>query len=523
MRPDKSDKKYAVIYCRVSSKSQLKGDGLNSQEHRCRTFAEQQGYEVEAVFPDSRSGQGDFMTRPGMVALLSYLDAQKHKDYVVIFDDLKRFSRDTEFHLKLRRILRLRNATVECLNFRFEDTPEGEFFETIVAAQAKLDAQQNARQSRQKSEARLNRGFWVFKAPVGYKYVPAKEGGKVLVRDEPVASILTSAMKAYASGHFRAVTEVIRHLESIPQFPKDTPSHGIRSQTMIRILRNPLYAGIVEAPTWGIGPVEGQHPPLISKQIHARILERMNERGFAIARKDTNADFPLRGAVACASCGKPLTGGWANGKRKKYPYYWCSNRKCSQSSKTIPRAKIESQFVDLLDNLTPSETAVRILHDMLQQLCEAYARGSEAQRVEFLAQAKELEKETDALLQRVVRASSPTLVEAYEERIEELQKEKMVLEEKASQSTILQLPFERVFEHSLDFLFSLKNCWNSGGLELRRLVLRLTFSDHLKYRRGEDFEHPEPSIIFKIMKHVQAVKSGDAAQFMSACGMVPPR
>ena len=32
------------------------------------------------------------MKRPGMVALLSYLDAQPDQNYVVIFDDLKRFA-----------------------------------------------------------------------------------------------------------------------------------------------------------------------------------------------------------------------------------------------------------------------------------------------------------------------------------------------------------------------------------------------------------------------------------------------
>src|SRR5690606_15434568 len=89
----------AVIYCRVSSvKQRLEGSGLESQEQRCRAYAEEKGYEVEAVFPDDVSGGGDFMNRPGMRSMLTYLDAQRGKPYVVIFDDLKRFARDTEFH-----------------------------------------------------------------------------------------------------------------------------------------------------------------------------------------------------------------------------------------------------------------------------------------------------------------------------------------------------------------------------------------------------------------------------------------
>ena len=80
----------AIIYCRVSSKKQAtEGAGLESQEHRCRDYAEAQGYVVEAVFPDDASGGGDFMNRPGMVALLAYLEARSDTNFVIIFDDLK--------------------------------------------------------------------------------------------------------------------------------------------------------------------------------------------------------------------------------------------------------------------------------------------------------------------------------------------------------------------------------------------------------------------------------------------------
>jgi len=50
----------AIIYCRVShSKQRTEGQGLTSQEHRCRQYAATEGYEVEAVFPDNVSGGGD--------------------------------------------------------------------------------------------------------------------------------------------------------------------------------------------------------------------------------------------------------------------------------------------------------------------------------------------------------------------------------------------------------------------------------------------------------------------------------
>lgn len=193
----------ALIYCRVSSTRQAtEGHGLDSQELRCRQHAQAMGYEVEAVFPDDVSGGGDFMKRPGMVAMLSYLDAQRGKPYVVIFDDLKRFARDTEFHIKLRKAFMKRKAKIDCLNFKFEDTPEGRFIETIMAAQGELEREQNSRQVVQKMKARVTAGYWSFYPPLGYKYHEVAGHGKLLLRDEPIASIIAEALTGFASGRF---------------------------------------------------------------------------------------------------------------------------------------------------------------------------------------------------------------------------------------------------------------------------------------------------------------------------------
>ena len=232
-RPNKEphDVTAAVIYCRVSStKQKNEGGGLESQEHRCREYARAKGYEVEAVFPDDASGGGDFMKRPGMVALLSYLDAQPGKPYAVIFDDLNRFARDTQFHIKLRQEFDLRHARVECLNFKFEDTPEGKFVETILAAQGELEREQNRRQTIQKMQARLENGYYVQNTPPkGYRYEKQCGHGKVLVQDDPIASILRQAFEGYACGRFQTQVEVKRFLEAQPSYPKDLPNGEIRT------------------------------------------------------------------------------------------------------------------------------------------------------------------------------------------------------------------------------------------------------------------------------------------------------
>lgn len=47
----------AVIYCRVSGAKQVsRGDGLGSQETRCREYARYKGYDVRQVFTDDMTG-----------------------------------------------------------------------------------------------------------------------------------------------------------------------------------------------------------------------------------------------------------------------------------------------------------------------------------------------------------------------------------------------------------------------------------------------------------------------------------
>lgn len=79
----------AIIYCRVSdTKQTTRGDGLNSQETRCREFAKYKGYEVVSVFKDDMSGR--FHARPGMQAALAFLRKHRKSPHVLIIDDITR-------------------------------------------------------------------------------------------------------------------------------------------------------------------------------------------------------------------------------------------------------------------------------------------------------------------------------------------------------------------------------------------------------------------------------------------------
>ena len=508
MRTDKNTTK-ALLYCRVSGKKQtVDGAGLQSQEHRCREYAASQGYEVEAVFPDDRTAAGDFMNRPGMVALLAYMDAKPDEIFIVIFDDLKRYARDTEFHLKLKREMLARGAIRECLNFKFEDTPEGEFIETVMAAQGELERKQNRRQVIQKMKARVEQGFWVFQAPMGYRYQKSKYGGKELVRDEPVASLIEEALTGFSVGRFQTQVEVKRFLELQPAFPKDFPNGTIRAFKITRLLKRPIYAGYIGSKAWNVSLRKGRHEPIVSMQIFEKVQQRLKTGGYVLTRKDIGKEFILRGFVKCADCDHPLSSSYSKNKiGKLYPYYRCQDKTCASYGKSIPQAKIESAFDEVVRSLQPTRSLFALAQMMFKSAWEQRSAQREHTAGLLQQQINSFDQEIKKFLAHLLKASNDTVINAYEKQIETLEQSKLVMLEKLVNLDSPDNTFTQMFEHAMMFVANPWKLWASGDFHLRRLVLKLAFTDRIGYCRQRGLLNTKKSLVFKAMEDMSMPKS----------------
>ena len=513
-----TERQKAVIYCRVSSARQKQeGHGLESQEHRCRQHAALKGYEVEAVFPDDASGGGDFMKRPGMVALLSYLDAQPDKRYAVIFDDLKRFARDRDYHFKLRDAFRQRDAMIECLNYAFDESPEGEFVETVFAAQGQLERKQNARQVTQKMRARVEKGYYCFAPVLGYEYVKLEGGGKVLAPSEPNASIVREALQGFASGRFQSPIEVKRFLDGFSSTPKN--KHGeVRLQLAIETLRRPLYAGYITVEKWGIHLHPGKHEPLIDFATWQKIQDRLDGKANAPARKDLNEDFPLRGFVTCASCDHPMTAAWTKGRNAHYPYYFCQNRDCSERKKSIRKDKIEGDFEALLRELQPAPKLFGMARAMFKNCWDEFRRNATACAQSAKAEIAAIEKKTDQLMERIISADSETLIAAYEKQIKKLEAQKIRLRENAANQGQPLASFDELYRTACAFLSNPWKLWASEHLEHKRMVLRLAFPGRLAYCRNQGYRTAGIAEPFRLLGAIATPRFG----LVGPEGLEPP-
>lgn len=489
-----------LIYCRVSdTKQKIDGSGLDSQEFRCRQYAAEKAYTVEKVFHDDVTGGGDFAKRPGMMALLNYLEKHRTTPYVVVFDDLKRLARDTMFHWQLRHAMNNYGARVECLNYQFDDSPEGEFMETLFAAQGQLERKQIGRQTRQKTKARLEAGYHAFIAPVGYRYTKSKTHGNILIKDEPAASIVTEALEGFASGRFQTAQEVRYFLEHAPDFPKQI-SGKIGNSRAKNILTNPLYAGMIIYKPWDVSLRKGQHDGLISYDTFCTIQDRLAGRANAPARKDLNLDFPLRGAIAC-ECGNALTSGWSKSHTGKYyPYYVCQNRKCCYKGKSIRRDQLESEFEDLLTRVTPKKQLITIAEKMYRRLWDHRAQAQTARKQQLKKSVADNDRHIDQLLERIMDVRSTRVIRSFEKRIEALETKKIVLQDQLAGCTQTPRPFDEMYRTAMHLLSNPLKIWQSERFEDKRAVLKLVFSEPITYTRNDGYRTPVLSLPFSMLE-----------------------
>ena len=490
--------KKAVIYARVSGKKQMKnGDGLGSQERRCRAYAKVMGYSVERVFTDGRTGR--VANRPGMNDMMRFLDANRDDPYVVIIDDLNRFARRVKVHFELRHDITEAGGILELPSVRLSDDAEGELREHMMATMAQYDARKNGEQAKNRMHARLCGGYWVFPKTIGYKYVSGHGPGRCLVPNEPYASLIREGL---ASGRFQTQAEVRRFFESQPAFPKNKYGR-VTAQRVKEILTRVIYSGYVEYGKWGVSLRDGYHEGLITLKTHQRIQERLNGRPVAPARPDLNKEFPLRGVTSCGDCGSPLTGAFSRSKTGvRHPYYFCHKRSCVSHRKSIRRADLEGEFTKILETMQPSHGLFEMVRAIFKDAWEMRLEQINNIQKDCQRQMADVDKQIHRLVDRMIDTQSETVIGALEQRVEKLELEKQVLAEKIGTGTKPKHTFDEMFELALEFLSSPLKLWDSGHLALRRTVLKLAFTKGLVYDRKKGFRTPENAFPFKALEGV---------------------
>ena len=507
----------AVIYCRVSDTSQNSDDahGLQSQDARLREYAQRRGYTVVASFHDDISGK--YAKRPALTAMLDMI-ARRKKTHIVLVDDTTRLARSPRAHLAVRDAIASVALRLESPTKVYVDDPEEDPFEMMEAVFSGAQRRQNAIQTKNRMRGRILAGVWPLRAPVGYAKAKVEGQGKVLVRNEPVASVVAEALEGYASGRFQTQTEILRWLQTQPRFPEKL-KRNLKRERIREMLSRPLYAGMLRMEQWDVALMKGSHEPLISYETYQRIQDRIAGRAHVPARKNLNIDFPLRGFVNC-TCGHPLMGCFSTARNgTRHPYYLCQQKGCASYGKSIRRDVIEAEFIRLLDELRPTPALFAMLHEMMRDLWEGKSASAQANARLLKTELAKLEREESQFLDRIVSTSEPAVISAYEKRIRKIGEDKVLTREKIENCGRPLPDFDHTFRTGMAHLANPGKLWISGNYEDRRAVLKVTFADRLVYARGEWFRTALTSSPFALLSDLRS----EEGKMVPRRGLEPPR
>lgn len=383
----------AVIYCRVSSKEQVEGTSLESQELACREYARRNRLEVAQVFVD-RGESAKFADRPQLLEMLSYCKIKQHSVEQLLVWKVDRLARNVGDHFNIKAALMKDGVHVVSVTEPIDAKPEGRLLETILAGFAQFDNDVRAARTVQGMRHKLEEGIYPWQPPLGYKGA-AQSGSKKQQPDQPdqpAFGILQEAWTKFATGAFTKA-DILRFL--LGKGLKSRSGRKITSQFVDHLFDDPFYMGILRDP-WSEDELPGKHLPMVNRATFEAVQRIIAGRNRSIPHVAIRPEFPLRTFVQCPSCGYALTGSFSRGRSKYYAYYHCHNRQCDiRANYTLK--EVHDEFFGFLADTSANKHAISHLKHYLRRIgghaasqIERELRSKEAERKRAQEQMREL-------------------------------------------------------------------------------------------------------------------------------------
>ena len=218
------------------------------------------------------------------------------------------------------------------------------------------------------------------------------------------------------------------------------------------MLTHPINTGYICSERYNIDWLKAQHEALISLDTFEKVQQRRQGIARAPLRKCKSDDFALRGMVVCGECGVPLRSSWTRGRSKRYPYYLCQTKSCDSYGKSIARDTVENDVGALVKSLQPSKGLMKIATMMFRDAWDMQKDQAAEQAASAKLKIKEIEKQTATLLSRIMESSNTAVIETYEAKIGELNRNKALLTEILENQAVPAGSFTEKLEPALMFL-----------------------------------------------------------------------
>jgi len=170
----------------------------------------------------------------------------------------------------------------------------------------------------------------------------------------------------------------------------------------------------------------------------------------------------------------------------------CHFKGCASYRKSIRRDVLEGDFAGLIKDLQPTEGLFAVTKRMFKDAWGQRQQQADANNKILHTQRKTIAKQIEGLLDRIVESDSGTVIAAYEKRIDKLEKEKLIIDEKLSNQAPKQDTFEQLFEHALSIAYSRQTGIRTPKTTLPFKVLGGVLGKKCEMADWGGFEPPTP-------------------------------
>jgi len=463
----------AVIYIRVSTKEQTENLSLSTQLRACEEYCSREGLDVLDRFKEEGES-AKTADRTELQRLLTYCRTNKGRIHFVVVFNLTRFARDKYDHFALRSLLKSLGISLRSATEPIDDTSTGKLMEGVLASFAQFDNDVRSERTRAGMRAALEIGRWTFLAPLGYINAP-RALGKSLMVDPERGPIVRQVFDEYATGRFTK-QQVLQHATEAGL--RNRHGRPLSSQAIGMLLRNRLYAGVIDVAEYGVRGKRGDFDPLVSEATFYRVQSVLSGRTASTAPQvRSHPDFPLRRFVRCESCGRGLTGSWSKGRSGYYAYYHC---RPGCRAVNVTKAKLEGLFADELARLQPTPGYMRLLNESILQIWKARKASVKAELTNAERAAKAIQDKLNRLDEAFLFERSID-IDTYDRHAERLREELTLARIDRHSGYLDELDVEAILAFAERVLPRAADLWIQASLDQRQRFQQLFFPEGIAF------------------------------------------
>lgn len=480
-----------VIYTRVSTQEQVENLSLPTQEKECRKYCEKNQYDVDEVFRD-KGESAKTINRPDFLKMLEHCRKNKGKISYVIVYQLSRFSRNQEDHVTIRALLLKYGIKLKSVLEQIDDSPVGKLMENILATLNQFDNDMKRDRTITGMSEAIETGYWPFPVPLGYLRKRNGTSRSKVILDKKRAPLVRKAFEIYSTGN-KTEQEVLRQITAmgLRTLKNKTLSH----QAFNQMLRNALYAGIMEVKSWKKHK-KATFKAIVSEPIFYRVQQILNGSPvMGKMHKKHRPEFPLRHFAKCQKCGRPLTASFSKGRKARYPYYRCPTVACKIN---VKKEALESIFVEFLKQLTPDAENFRLLKRIILDVW----KKKKADAFEMSKSVEQLVKELQARRQNLIDAFLYRKViekDVYDEQLAILDEQIALTKMENHQAERNETDMQGALNYAEFVLADPSGFWKELSDEPRRKLQAVLFPQGVHFS-GTSFGTAQTPILFKLLE-----------------------